>query len=189
MVFLGPSVKVVHMHSRLPQLLHSPATLAASLALAASHQVLQPVRPECQLQHAANARQHTSLLNSFLQAERLTYLGVAIQGSSESLVGSHPPSLTSLARPPSPPSQPVSVHPRAFDGSTPTNPPVLCPPDPSRADPFDKSTDDSVPPLPAALTAAQQLADQLKVLLSGQLNEQCESLQVCVHIVSYLLLG
>ena len=117
------------------------------------------------------------------------YLGVAIQGSTESLVGSQPRSTTPLAKHPSPPSQLVSEPPQAIDGSTSMNPPVLCPPNPSGVDSPDKSTDDSVPPLPAAVTAAQQLADQLKVLLSGQLNEQCESLQVCVQTISYFVAG
>ena len=136
---------------------------------------------KCQLLCAENTRQYTDFSEYILQAERLTYLGVAIQGSTESLVGSHPPSTTPLAKLPLPPSQPVL--PGGFNGSTPVNPPVLCPHNPPGMDPPGKSTDDNEPPPPppAALTAAQQLVDQLKVLLSGQLSQQCESLQVCAH--------
>ena len=145
------------------------------------------VRSKHQPQHAAHARLCTRLPMNFLQAERLVYLGVAIQGSTESLVGSHPVSTSPLAKAPS---QRVSVSLPALHGLTPTNLADTCPPNPPGADPPDKSTADNQPQPPASLTAAHQLVDQLKILLSGQLNKQCESLQVCEDkLSSNLLLG
>lgn len=93
-----------------------------------------------------------------MQAERLTYLGVAIQGSTESLVGAHTPSSAPLVHCTAPPSQPAPL--------------------PSGADPSGKHAGEGAPQPPAVLTAAQQLADQMKVLLSGQLSQQCQSIQV-----------
>lgn len=99
-----------------------------------------------------------------LQAERLTYLGVAIQGSTQMLVGSHTRSSAPLVNSSGPPSQPSLLH--------------------SGPDPSDNDPSDDEPQPPAVLPAAQQLADQMKVLLSGRLNQQCHNIQVGWHLLS-----
>lgn len=137
---------------------------------------MQQIQTVCNVLHSAS-----------LQAERLTYLGVAIQGSTESLIGTQSLSTAPLGKPPSTPSQLVSVPPAPCDRSTSLDHPTLAPPQPSGADLPDTGTDDAVLQLPAALTAAQQLAEQLKALLSGQFSQQCESTQVGASYLSCCL--
>ncbi|KAL3142502.1 hypothetical protein ABBQ38_002826 [Trebouxia sp. C0009 RCD-2024] len=94
--------------------------------------------------------------DQFSWAERLTYLGVATQGSTQALVGAHTPSSGPLVNPTGPPSPPSLL----YSG-----------PDPSDNNPSNE------PQPPTMLPAAQKLADQMKVLLSGRLNQQCQNIQ------------
>lgn len=97
----------------------------------------------------------SSSLSAVAQAERLTYLGVAMQASTKGLLGADSHSV-SFEPPPS------DALPGAFDEEGCTG--------------NGSVARDVLPSVSSA--AVEQLAGQLTALLSGQMQQQCQAVQV-----------
>ena len=101
-----------------------------------------------------------------LQADRLEYLGVAIRGSTEGLVGAASATASRAQQSPATPALHQQSHEPPTSGT-------------------EQQGQGVVEALQAymSLPAVAQLAGQLKVLLSGQMKEQCQDVQVWPHSV------